>query len=75
MTKVQNIESFNQGIDAALKIFNQNFFAGNIAGGDRIIAQIQSMRIVSETENGVEVKVPDNVPTKVVNFRDILTES
>lgn len=72
-TKIENVKSYNQGIENCLDILRQHFFAGNIDGGNAAISQIEGM-IMPVADNGVFTAdvIPDSIPETFVEAGDIL---
>jgi len=75
--QINDVPSFNQGLEYALNILRQHYFAGNLEGGSAAIAQIEKM-IIPETEpvNGVFLsKTPDFIEEISVEIPDLLARA
>jgi hypothetical protein len=75
-TEIKDVESFNHGVQEALNVLRQHFFAGNMAGGESAIVQIEKMVIpTNEKDVFVETEIPDSMPDTLVEATDILVLS
>ena len=70
--QIENIESYNAGIMDAIRILRQQYFAGNLDGGDDSILLLEK-KILPIPENGVfSAEIPDSVEEMEVEPADLL---
>lgn len=70
--QIKDIESYNNGILDAIKILRQQYFTGNLEGGENSIFLLEK-RIISVPDNGVfSVEIPDAVEEVSIEPADLL---
>lgn len=70
--QIKDIESYNAGIMDAIKILRQQYFAGNLEGGNDSIVLLEK-RIQPLPENGVScAEIPDSVEEVFVEAANLL---
>jgi hypothetical protein len=70
--QIKDIESYNAGILDAIKLLRQQYFAGNLEGGNDTIVCLEK-RLLPVPENGVfSAEIPDFVPEIEVEAADLL---
>ena len=70
--KINCVESYNAGILEAIKILRQQYFAGNLEGGNDSIVLLEQ-RILPVPDNGVfSVEIPDSVKEVSIEPADLL---
>jgi hypothetical protein len=73
MQHIKDIESFNAGIIEAVKVLRQQFFAGNLEGGEGAINLLEKKILPVIAENGVfSTQIPDSVEEIEVEAADLL---
>jgi hypothetical protein len=72
---IKDVESFNIGLQSALDVLRQHFFAGNLDGANNAILQIERM-IVPISDNGVydDIYIPDSVKEEFVPPADLMEQ-
>lgn len=70
--QIKDIESYNSGIIEAIKVLRQQFFAGNLEGGENAILTLEK-KLLPVPENGVfSAEIPDSIEEVFVEPADLL---